>query len=61
MKERDRIPRGFYPVSGGCFRASECERRDVWRDDRDGRNERDGMSAISRRSFMELEAGDNKG
>jgi len=48
------VPGSVLPWDVDLRVTSECERRHVWR------GERDGMSAISRRSFMELEAGDNK-
>jgi len=53
--KKDNRMAGFFPRDVEFWAASECERRHVSRD------ERDGMSAISRRSFMELEVGDNKG
>ena len=55
-KKKDNRMTGFFPRDVEFRAASECERH-VSRDERDGRN---GMSAISRRSFIELEAGDNK-
>jgi len=52
--KKDNRVAGFFSQDVEFRAASKCERRHVSRD------ERDGMSAISRRSFIELEAGDNK-